>query len=370
QRSGRRPAGGIDALDGAGTGWKLAGQGERREEPPPELPGLDFGWPDAPAAPQTWPETGRPAQSNAETEVLESTWPEPVAGEGPGLPAAATPGERSIQAVIDAIQAVSSEPPRGPSRRQQRAERRRRQVGERLRNALAENDRPVLIDLAMSGALAELGESDRNDVLQVVRALSYDAVARAIATDDDEAILASIDRSVFADDGELDSAFRERVRLARQRAEWTERVRVAARERDGRAGAELLRTPPEQGVERLPEAVRRQVTRLAEEQRAGEAAQVAIRRRDANALAVALGRLVEVRPVWTERIDADDVVRLLGAEQIEERLVGLLAGGRLADSDQWMVDLVIASGRLPEVTRLAGLSPRDVDRMIHRESAS
>jgi hypothetical protein len=35
-----------------------------------------------------------------------------------------------------------------------------------------------------------------------------------------------------------------------------------------------------------------------------------------------------------------------------------------------MVDLVIASGRLPEVTRLAGLSPRDVDRMIHRESAS
>jgi hypothetical protein len=116
--------------------------------------------------------------------------------------------------------------------------------------------------------------------------------------------------------------------------------------------------------------VRRQVTRLAEEQRAGEAAQVAIRRRDANALAVALGRLVEVRPVWTERIDADDVVRLLGAEQIEERLVGLLAGGRLADSDQWMVDLVIASGRLPEVTRLAGLSPRDVDRMIHRESAS
>ena len=165
------------------------------------------------------------------------------------------PGERSAQAVVDKIRAVTAPPPAaGPSRRQQRAEVRRRQVGERLQRALAENDRPVLIDLAMSGALAELGESDRQDVLQVVRALSYDAITRAIATDDDEAILAAVDRTVFAEDDDLDLAFRDRVQLAGAREAWTERVRVAARERDGRASVELLANPPAEGVERLLEA--------------------------------------------------------------------------------------------------------------------
>ena len=117
---------------------------------------------------------------------------------------------------------------------------------------------------------------------------------------------------------------------------------------------------------RPSEAVRRQMARLADEQRAVEAAQAAIRQRDANGLAMSLGKLVELRPVWTDRVDAGDVVRLLGIEQIEQRLIRLLAGGTLETSDQWMVDLVIAAGRLPEVTRIARLTPRDVDRMIHR----
>jgi hypothetical protein len=360
-RSGSPTARADGAFDDIEEGWHLAGPPDIGAAKLPELPGIDAGWPEAPEAPGAWPVTGWSAPGDEPPDVPDMTWPGRTVNR-------TEPGERSIQAVVDEIRAVAVPPTVGArTRRQQRAERRKGQVSSRLRRALAENDRPVLVELAMSGALAELGESDRHDVLQVVRALSYDAIARAIATDDDEAILASIDRSVFADDEDLDPAFRDRVRLAGEREAWTERVRVAARERDGRASAELLRNPPKDGVERLPEAVRRQLTRLAEEQGAVEAAQQAIRQRDANTLALSLGRLVELHPVWTERIEAGDVIRLLGIEQIEHRLIGLLAGGKLEGSDQWMVDLVIATGRLPEVTRLAGLAPRDVDRMIHRD---
>ncbi len=369
RRSGTRAPVASVAFDDVEAGWHLAAGLDGAEREPPRR---DPGWPEAPAVePDSWTSPGWALSADDAAGISDRTWPEQASGVNTERPVAqALPGERTTQAVVDEIRAAVAPPvAAGPSRRQQRLERRRREVGDRLQRALAENDRPVLIDLAMSGALAELGESDRQDVLQVVRALSYDAIARAIATDDDEAILASIDRTVFADDGDLDPAFRDRVRLAGRREDWTERVRVAARERDGRASVELLANPPVDGVERLPEAVRRQVTRLAAEQRATEAAQAAIRQRDANGLAQALGTLVELRPVWTDLVDAGDVIRLLGIEQIEHRLVGLLAGGRLATSDQWMVDLVIAAGRLPEVTRLAKLTPRDVDRMINREQA-
>lgn len=359
--------------------WHLSGS---PEVPEPDLPAAEFGWPDAPAQRSRQDETGWPDASVAPEQATrrpEPDWPEPGWPELPeakpaapvaSWPEASSPGaERSLDTIVSEIQAVTAPMVSGPTRRQQRAERRRRQVGSRLRRALSENDRPVLIDLAMSGALAELEDSDRQDVLQVVRALSYDAIARAIATDDDEVILASIDRSVFAEDADLDPAFRDRVRLARTREAWTERVRVAARERDGRASVDLLADPPADGVERLPEAVRRQLKRLADEQRATEAAQGAIRQRDANGLVQALGRLVELRPVWTDNVDAADVVRLLGMEQIEQRLVRLLVDQTLVSRDQWMVDVVIAAGRLPEVTRLAKLAPRDVDRMIRRNVA-
>ena len=355
-RSGTRP-GAIrdDFEDDTAAGWHLSGRSNVAEPDPPEI---GFDWPAAPAQAPRQQEAAWSSEPRAEQPPASvPSWPEP----------AAERGERTLETIVSEIQAVTAPAIAGPSRRQQRAERRRQQVGQRLRRALAENDRPVLIDLAMSGALAELDDSDRQDVLQVVRALSYDAIVRAIATDDDEAILSSIDRSVFASDDDLDPAFRDRVGLARRREAWTERAPVAARERDGQASVEVLADPPADGVARLPEAVRRQVTRLADEHRAAEAAQAAIRQRDANGLARALGTLVELRPVWTDRVDADDVIRLLSLEQIEQRLVRQLVDDALTPGDQWMVDLVIAAGRLPEVTRIARLTPRDVDRMIHRK---
>ena len=377
-RSGTRPRPSDDDPEDANeASWHLSGQIETPE--PEYLRDVDFGWPEAPAQPSTPSGSGWPELSDVGWSVpVESAapgWPElPEEHPAPRVQARPEPlnetGDRAIKAIVSEIQAVTAPVKAGPSRRKQRAERRRQQVGERLRRALEDNDRQVLIDLAMSGALAELEDSDRQDVLQVVRALWYDVIARAIATDDDEVILSSIDRTVFAEDDDLDPAFRDRVRLAGERVAWTERVRVAARERDGRASVELVADPPPDGMERLPESMRRQVIRLADEERATDAAQVAIRQRDANGLAQALGTLVVLRPVWTDRVDAGDVLRLLGLDQIEQRLVRLLVDESLAASDQWMVDLVIAAGRMPEVTRIARLTPRDVDRIIHRDPAS
>jgi hypothetical protein len=373
RRTSTRPE--PDAASGsrAEAGWHLAERHRAAQPPPQPAPRRSIdAWPERTGS--SWPEpelgaAGWPAPEPPAPMSTESSWAaiDAPAETPPAAPAPAA-GGRSVDAILDELRSITLPPPKGgPTPRQHRADQRRRQIGERLQKALADNDRLSLVDLAMSGALAELGESDRQDVLQVVRALSHDAITRAVNTDDDGAILAAVDETVFANDADLDPAFRDRVALARRREAWREKVRIAARERDGRESAALLREAPRNGLERLPEAVRRQVTRLAEEHVATEAANQAIRERDPNTLARSLGQLASLRPAWTDRIDASAVTRLLGEEQIEQRLIAKLMGRKLGDEDQWMVDLVIAAGRLPEVTRLAGLAPCDVDRMIHRE---
>ncbi len=300
----------------------------------------------------------------------DTSWPEPQ-------PAIAEPRDTvdavdwSLPRIDDILQRLRTLPSvegrsAGVRRRSERTERRRHTVSEELHRALRENDRAVLVHLAMSGALAELGDSDRTELLQVIRALAHDSIARAIATDDDGLIVAAVDESVFQRETDLDPAFRDRVRAARDRMRWADQLHDAVRVKDARACQLLVNEAPEDGVERVPEATRQQAVRLAEQRAAEVAASDALRRRDADGLARALGQLTCVRPTWTDVVDAGAVVELLSEEQIEERLVRELQGGGLSDEHQWMADIVIAAGRLPEVTRMAGLTPRDVDAMIHK----
>ena len=256
----------------------------------------------------------------------------------------------------------------GENRRAARAARRQEVVAKELRQALETNDRKVLVRLAMSGALAELGDSDRDELLQVVRALAHDSISRAIARDDDGMIVAAIDESVFQSDSDLDPAFRDRVRLARQREAWTDQMLEAVRQGDAKRTAEVAGSVPDGGFARLPESIRRQAQHLIAQGEAEIAAKNAISSQDADGLARALGRLVVIRPVWTDHVDPAAVVSLLGEEQIEERLIARFADRKLDPEDQWMVDVVIAEGRLPEATRLSGLMPHDVDRLIYRET--
>lgn len=278
------------------------------------------------------------------------------------------PNERSPREIVADIQATATAGmvDNTGNRRTVRAERRRQHVSDELRKALDDNDRRVLVRLAMSGALAELGDPEREDLLKVLRALAHDSIARAIASDDDGVIVASVDDSVFESDRDLDPAFRSRVALARQRVRWSDDVLDAVSRNDGRACVELLANAPDGAAGRLSDPVRSQARRLADQMSAESDTQRALADHDPNRLAAALGRLVQVRPAWTDCIDIDDILDLLGASQIEQRLVAKLSSGNVNAADQWMVDIVVAVGRMPDAVRSSGLSSSDVDRLLHR----
>lgn len=306
-------------------------------------------------------------ESSSEPVAVQSrSWPNQESLQSPSTAGWDRSSYRSIEDVVEdinmAIQAAHALP--GASRRAERAERRRQEVAGELHEALAQRDRDKLVRLAMSGALAELGDSDRDDVLQVLRALAHDTITRAIGGDDDRMILDAVDESVFARDEDIDEEFRDRVVLARDRLTWSDHVDEAVIAGDANRSAELLSRAPRGGVRRLSAPIRSQAERLAEESSAIAGVQRALDDGEPSGLAAALGRLSGVCALWTDHVDMGAVIELLGTTQIEERFIARLNGGGLRPSDQWMADVVIASGRLPEATRKSGMSSRDIDRML------
>lgn len=314
----------------------------------PELSEIDVSEPEAPVA------------------AAAGSWPEPTTPPRVDSSAPTMPSRPSVGDLIQRLQSIQPVEPRriAANRRAARAERRREAVATQLHDALARNDRETLVRLAMSGSLAELGDSDRSELVQVVRALAHDSISRAIAADDDGMIVAAVDESVFEQESDLDPAFRDRVRLARARLRWADRLVEAVHDRDASLCAVLVRDAPEGAMERLPLPIREQASRLVAQNEAVVAANEALHHRDADALARALGRLVKVRHVWMDHIDPQAVVALLGEDQIEDRLAGRLAAGDIGEDEQWMVDIVIHTGRLPEVSRVAGLTPARANAMV------
>ncbi|MDQ4045380.1 MAG: phosphotransferase, partial [Chloroflexota bacterium] len=178
----------------------------------------------------SWPEAAPRARAQAEATQAGHPADEGVAVER----ATGTLDWQPTTRLVDMLQGLGE---RGvaidrSAKRGRRAEQRRQMVATELREALAHNDRETLVRLAMSGSLAELGESSRSDLLQVVRALSHETISRAIASDDDGMIVAAVDETVFERDTDLDPIFRERIRLARSRLRWTDAVVEAIRTGD------------------------------------------------------------------------------------------------------------------------------------------
>lgn len=333
--------------------------------------------PDPPGANPTW-EIGQDSRSpSAGTRFREgdapstgASWPRVTAL--PKTKPIHRASGRSVHALLeDIFAAIASRVDERPVNRHiARSEKRRQQVSNELRIALEENDRDVLVRLAMSGALAELGDSERDDLLKVLRALAHETIERAIASDDDRMILDAIDESVFEREVDLDPAFRDRVMVAKDRVRWSDKVYEAVSRRDAQAVAGLLAKAPEGAIRRLSRPIARQASRLSDQWNAEVDAQRALAERDPNALAATLGRLVMVRPVWSDGVDMDAVLDLLGEIQIERRLIAQLSEDDLKPSDQWMVDVVTASGRLPEAIRRSGRSPRDLDHVMYRQRES
>lgn len=256
----------------------------------------------------------------------------------------------------------SSSDPR--SRFRNRVAARREHVAQELRGALATNDRKILVRLAMSGDIAELGESNRSDLVMVLRALSYDHIARAVASDEDSAIIAAIDSQIFPSDQDIDEAFRPRVLLARTRDRWVADVIEAVQRENRDRCVELVSAAPRGGAERLPVGIRRRLQRLTDIATLAKDIRRALDQRNINAVVGPMARLSALVGNWTEYVDADEVVGAVGYPRIRQRVIDRLASGDLTGEDQWLIDCVVGMGDIVDVARSSGKSRDEVETML------
>lgn len=163
-----------------------------------------------------------------------------------------------------------------------------------LAEALATGDRPRLAELAVSGQLVVLGDADRQSLQQVLQAIEWPALRRAIESDDDVLIAAAFDDELFQGVSVLEEDVKDRVELARTRVQWLVEVRLALRRRNAGELRELLIDPPPGAPERLSAPERRRIRRSIERRRALAELDSAIREDDDAAIVVSLNRVERV----------------------------------------------------------------------------
>lgn len=152
-------------------------------------------------------------------------------------------------------------PMREATRRLVRTARERHELRVRLTRALERHDRRELTDLAVSGDLAMLGDTDRSSLVKVLQALEMPALERAVETDDDTLILMWYDADLFDDDALPDSV-RRRVDLAQRRLRWLDQLRMALKSRKVSQIEDLLDTAPQGALHQLSEGERTRARQL------------------------------------------------------------------------------------------------------------
>src|SRR5690606_36267121 len=125
----------------------------------------------------------------------------------------------------------------------------------------------ALAEMAQSGDLVVLGDTDRESLMRVLQALEWPGLLRAIEADDDAISLEWYDEEIFGGDA-LPPEMRARVDLARERTRWVAETRAILKKRDSRALEAQLAEEPEGGLERLSRSERGRVLRLIEQRAA------------------------------------------------------------------------------------------------------
>lgn len=297
----------------------------------------------------------------------EGPWsPSPIDGPGESFRSGpqSTAGTDELLERISGLASLARPASSARERHRLRAGSRRDQVARELREALATNNRAVLVRLAMSGDIAELGDSERSDLVMVLRALSYDQIARAVASDQDATIVAAIDPQIFAADTDIDEAFRGRVLLARERDEWVSEVIESVQHGSHDRCIELVTVAPEGGMDRLPPGIRERLQRLTGVSTLVLHLRRALDQRNVNAIVGPMARLSALTGNWSAYVDADEVVAAVGYPRIRQRVIDLVAAGPLAREDQWLVDCVVAVGDVDNVARAAGKSRDELERLL------
>ncbi len=264
-----------------------------------------------------------------------------------------------------------------------RTARERLAVRASLDRALTENDRDRLAELAVSGKLVVLGDTDRPSLHRVLRAIEWPALRRAIETDDDRLILGAFDPDIFNDLSDLDDEVRDRIRLAERRVDWLAQVRAALRKRHVEDLNRHFTNPPDGGPERLSAPERRRIRQAIERRVALEELGTVIRGDDDAAIISALNRVERVgarisdRFAWgviqrvVERVSViDDLIEAAEATPIDYgrlaqllpvvRALGLANDPRLeGDFDIERLDAHVV--RIAHVKRIRAAISRDND---------
>jgi hypothetical protein len=229
-----------------------------------------------------------------------------------------------------------------------RAARRRIEARMALREAIGNGDYHGLASLACSGALECLGRLEPAQARTVARALAWAAVERALVSDDDVAIAATVDAELWREEGSLPPAARQRLDLARSRTRWVEDVRSALRRRDGLTLRRLLESPPPDADSYLTEVERRRIQRASTREAAVSRLERALREGPDREVVAALAEFESAGAPfpdvldWTamrgvvDRISLADALRAAAAADPPDtaQLARLLPAARAALGDQ------------------------------------
>lgn len=271
----------------------------------------------------TWPSATEPAQQETEPAAteLEAEEPEPPERESDlsALEKEEAQAARFRQRIAEAARQHDDEaivraartaedrhlPLGSETRRVVRLARERMEIRARLDRALADDNRPELAELARTGELVVLGDTDRASLARVLRALEWPGLVQALESDDDTLILTWYDDELFGEDAALPDDLRARVELARTRSRWIAEVRGVLKRRDARALESLLAGEPKDGLAHLSRAERARVLRLIERQAALDDLHEALRQGSSERILKALnaidqsGARIENPSMWS-----------------------------------------------------------------------
>jgi hypothetical protein len=216
-----------------------------------------------------------------------------------------------------------------------------------LAAALRDDDRPALLELQRAGKLDELGPLDPAINRALARALAWQTVERAVASDDDVAICAAADPALWREEETRPHSIWLRLDLAWQRSRWTQDVRAALGRRDGPYLRSLLAKAPADAEERLTGVERRRVHRVIARDQAATRLELALREGPDREVVEALAELEASGAPFSDGLDwsavrgvvdrlslADSLRAAMAADPPDtERMARLLPAARAALGD-------------------------------------
>ncbi|HET9662487.1 MAG TPA: hypothetical protein VFP05_19320, partial [Thermomicrobiales bacterium] len=183
-----------------------------------------------------------------------------------------------VMAVEQAQALVIAVPP--AARRAYRRALRTVDLRAQLIEALEQDDRQELSDMAVSGQMDELRGISRSAERSVHLAIRWQHLQQAIDLDSDEQILGCALDELLAEPGYVSQEDKNRIALAQGRRRWLQNVRKALAERDAVALADLFAAKPAGGDDLLGPSEKRRSSRLIAQRRAGIRLQDALKSGD------------------------------------------------------------------------------------------